>query len=187
MKLSKIEIIEKAKNIISENKLINFTDLIDYGISNYSIYQKHKLHKIVELSTLLETNQKNQKINLKEQKQPEIKKLIELSLQICKKNNLVFRIDFLCNHLHISKNKFYDYGLNEVQEIRTALDNNRIALKQKKYSQIIKSDNPTNNAMGIRLLGTTEEIQRISTNYTDITTDGEKIRLNQIEKISFIK
>ena len=74
-----------------------------------------------------------------------IDKLIKQSIDLCKENLTIFRIDFLCNYLNISCSQFYKLGLNENTEIREALNKNIIAIRHIKYSQLIQNEDKMEN------------------------------------------
>jgi len=83
------------------------------------------------------------------------------SLEAIIKNQLVF-FDEICAFLTCSKRTMYDHGLHKMQELKDALDNNRLQLKQSMRKKWYKSDNATLQISAYKLLANQEELDRLT-------------------------
>lgn len=96
------------------------------------------------------------------------------SLEAITKHNLFF-INDLVAYLPCSSSTFYDLGLEKSENIKAALEKNRINTKNGLRSKWYKSDNATMTVALYKLLADDIERKKLSQTYTDHTTDGEKI------------
>lgn len=169
-------LVEKAIKLITKHKLTSFAALVREGISEGFVYRKYKLHEMKELQDLMQQNAESAETRSKELVDENGKIIVEnlkkQALIILKANPLVFRQDFLCNHLHISLATFFRYGFNQDIDILTALDYNKIQIKQKKYSDLLKNTDPSSISMSLKLTGTEEERMKISTNYQQVKSEN---------------
>ena len=172
---------------INQNKLRTLRGVMAQGFTNHEIYRKCNCHEDNEIQDLLEKYQTAYTKDLKTTKATYIQGLVTKALELCKTNTILFRIDFLCNHLRISLRNFYDYGLHHEPEIREALDFNAVQIKQKKYSQLINNEDLGSNIATLKLLGTETERQKISTAYQEIkqeTKHSGNIKVKDVSKMS---
>ncbi len=106
-----------------------------------------------------------------EEKKEEI---IQKSLEIIEKKNIVF-IRELCAYLPIGKSTFYEWDLDKSDVLRDAIDNSKVCRKASLRSNWEASDNATLQLASYRLMSEPDEHKKLNQNYTDITTDGDKI------------
>lgn len=87
--------------------------------------------------------------------------LIRLSLEAIEKNNLMFQSDILA-YVPFSEKTFYNQKLQEVQPIKRALEDNRIKTKNSLKAKWYLSDNPTVQIALFKLIGSEDEVHRLS-------------------------
>ena len=107
--------------------------------------------------------------------------------EIIPKHRLIF-IEDVCAMVGIDKTTFYRYitvDSNEYNELRRLLDENKIAIKTGLRKKWFESDNATTQMALYKLCSTTEEHKKLQQNYTDVTTDGDKINNLSDLKITF--
>jgi len=104
--------------------------------------------------------------------------LIEKSIQVIKKKKLVFMTEVI-HYLGISNKSFYNHELNEVLEIKNALQGNKISLKGKLRSKWFVSENATLQMGLYKLIANEDERKRLTQQY--IKHDGEVNHKNQID------
>lgn len=86
------------------------------------------------------------------------------AIQAIKDNNLVF-IDEVPAYLPCSLKTFYNNKLHEVQELKEALEINKISLKNELREKWRKSDNPTLQMALYKLLATETERRQLAMEY----------------------
>ena len=101
--------------------------------------------------------------------------MIKQSLEAIKENDLVF-VDEIIAFVPFGKNSFYNYKLNEVNEITKALDDNRIKIKQELRKNWRSSKSPALQIALYKLLATEQEYERLIQQKIDYTSKGESIR-----------
>lgn len=102
------------------------------------------------------------------------------ALAAIKSNKLVF-IEEVVSFLPCDKTTFYAHKLNESNKIKRALDKNRIDGKASARRKWAESDNATLQIAYYKLLSSEEELRKLTGQYIDHSTGGEK--LNRIEII----
>lgn len=116
-------------------------------------------------------------------------------MQIIEERNLFF-IEDLVAFLPCDRATFYrkfPQGCDECDNIKSALETNKVRTKSAIRHRLFNMDNPTAQIALYRMIATPEERDAISTTKTDITSGGEKIarepltieiidNRNQIEK-----
>lgn len=100
--------------------------------------------------------------------------LMERALNVIEDEKLCF-IEDVAASLGISKTTFYEHGLNEMDAIKSAIINNKIAKKKKLRNKWEDSDNATLNIALYRLLADDDELVRLSKQHVDVTSKDEKI------------
>lgn len=108
--------------------------------------------------------------------------LKEKAIDLIKKNKLLF-IEDVVAMLGISKPTFYTHfpvETDEFNNIRGLLELNKAEIKISIRYKWSKSDNPTAQMALYKLCSTKEEHMKLQQNYTDHTTDGEKIQTTTI-------
>ena len=98
-------------------------------------------------------------------------KLLDQAVRIAVKHQCFF-LEQVISHLGCSKNAFYNHfpvDSNEYDLIKTEVDKNKIAVKQKMQKKWYKSDNATLQVALYKLLGTEEEAHRLNGSKTHNT------------------
>lgn len=104
--------------------------------------------------------------------------IFEKAQELIPKHRLIFVEDVIAM-LGISKPTFYDrikVDTDEFNKLKILLDENKIALKTSMRKKWVESDNATLQMALYKLCSTTEEHKKLQQNYTDHTTDGQKIK-----------
>jgi hypothetical protein len=107
------------------------------------------------------------------------KKIFEQAKEVIVKHKLFFVEDIVA-FLPISKPTFYDYfnpDSNELNELKGLLETNRTELKVSMRSKWYKSNAPALQMALMKLIATPEELKKLSMQYNDHTTGGEKIQV----------
>lgn len=105
------------------------------------------------------------------------KRLYEQALQVIEERNLFF-IEDLVAFLPCDRATFYrkfPQGSDECDNIKRALETNKVRTKSAIRHRLFNMDNPTAQIALYRMIATPEERDAISTTKTDITSGGEKI------------
>jgi len=100
--------------------------------------------------------------------------IIYICVEVIVKHNIIF-IEELISFIPISKGTFYAWKLNEMDLLKDAIEVGKVKQKSHMRTNWYASDNPTLQLACYRLLAKDEEHRRLNTNYTDVTTQGEKI------------
>lgn len=104
-------------------------------------------------------------------------KLFEQAKEAAQKNNLIF-IEEIVSFLPCSKQTFYDYfplGSDELDELKTIIEDNTVNIKSGLRNKWYESDNPTLQIALYRLTSRDDEHKKLNQTYTDITSKNEKI------------
>jgi len=110
-------------------------------------------------------------------------------VEVIKRNNLFIIQDIFAFYTGIKSSQFYNLGLEKSEEIKKAIDDNKIKTKQSMKKKWFKSDNPTLQIGLMKLIGTEEEAHRLNGSKTqmDVTTQGDKISISHITPLTFVK
>ena len=87
--------------------------------------------------------------------------LIKESIEAIQKNNLMF-IGDLFAFVPFSQATFYNHKLEELEAIKKEFDSNRIKTKHSLKAKWYKSDNPTVQIALYKLIGSEDEVHRLS-------------------------
>lgn len=104
-------------------------------------------------------------------------KIYEQAKEVIVKNKLFFVEDIVA-FLPCNKTTFYDFfpvESNELNELKELLETNRTELKVSMRSKWYKSNAPALQMALMKLIASPEELRKLSMNFTDVTTGGEKI------------
>jgi hypothetical protein len=104
-------------------------------------------------------------------------KIFEQAKEMIVKHKLFF-IEDIVAFLPCSKNYFYDHfptDSNEYDILKGLLETNRIELKVSMRSKWYKSNAPALQMALYKIIASSEEHKALQMNYTDHTTQGEKI------------
>ena len=101
-------------------------------------------------------------------------------LQVIKEKKIAF-FDHSFAFTSFSRATAYNVGLDKLDDIKSAIDDNRVKAKNYLLNKWISSDNPTLQLAAFRLLSVSEEHRLLNQNYTDVTTNGKEINIPVIE------
>lgn len=107
------------------------------------------------------------------------KKIFEQSKEVIVKHKLFFVEDIVA-FLPCSKPTFYDFfnpDSNELNELKELLNQNRTELKVSMRSKWYKSNAPALQMALMKLIATPEELKKLSMQYNDHTSAGEKMQV----------
>lgn len=102
-------------------------------------------------------------------------KIYEQALQAIEDNNLYF-IDDVVAYIPITRKTFYEWwptSSDECNNIKEALDNNRVSAKVKMRKKWEDSDNPTLQIGLMKLISTDEEAHRLNGTKQEHKLSGE--------------
>lgn len=100
---------------------------------------------------------------------------IEKALKVIEDYKLFFVTD-IPTYLGISTSRFYQLELEKVEAIKEALEKNRVDVKVGLRKKWWESDNTTAQILLFKLVASDDERKRVSQQYSDLTTQGEKIQ-----------
>lgn len=100
---------------------------------------------------------------------------IEKALRVIDEYKLFFVTD-IPTYLGISTARFYQLELEKVEGIKEALEKNKVDIKVGLRKKWWESDNTTAQILLFKLVANDDERKRVSQQYNDITTTGEKIQ-----------
>lgn len=109
-------------------------------------------------------------------------KLKAKAIEVINKNKLIF-IEDICAMCGINKSTFYDkfhIDSDDYNELSKMLEENKISLKVGLRKKWFESDNATTQMALYKLCSTDSEHKKLQQNYTDVTTDGEKIQSQEV-------
>jgi hypothetical protein len=107
------------------------------------------------------------------------KKIFEQAKEMIVKHKLFF-IEDIVAFLPCGKTAFYEFfapDTNEMNELKELLNQNRTELKVSMRSKWYKSNAPALQMALMKLIATPEELKKLSMQYNDHTTGGEKIQV----------
>lgn len=107
------------------------------------------------------------------------KKIFEQAQEVIVKHKLFF-IEDIVSFLPCDKTTFYKFyppESNELNELKGLLETNRTELKVSMRSKWYKSNAPALQMALMKLIATPDELKKLSMQYNDHTTDGEKIQV----------
>ena len=82
-----------------------------------------------------------------------------------------------CMFVSFSRATAYNYGLDKVDDIKDAIDANKIRTKHKMKRNWINSDSAVLQLAAFRLMSDSEEHQKLNQSYIDHTTKGKTVSL----------
>jgi hypothetical protein len=110
-------------------------------------------------------------------------KIFEQAKEMIVKHKLFF-IEDIVAFLPCGKTAFYEFfapDTNQMNELKELLNQNRTELKVSMRSKWYKSNAPALQMALMKLIASPEELRKLSMQYNDHTTAGEKI--NQVQSI----
>jgi len=94
------------------------------------------------------------------------KELEKKAIEAIAKHRLFFISD-VAPMIGISRQTFYDHGLDKLDDIKEALTKNRIEIKSSLRSKWYQSENPTLQLALMKLISTDEELKKLAMQYTE--------------------
>jgi hypothetical protein len=94
-------------------------------------------------------------------------------LKVIKEKKIAF-FDHSFAFTSFSRATAYNHGLDKLDDIRAAIDNNRVTAKNYMLNKWIASDNPTLQISAMRLLADSEEHRKLNQSYVDHSNKGDK-------------
>ena len=107
------------------------------------------------------------------------KKIYEQAKEAIVKHKLFF-IDDIVAFLPIAKSTFYEWKLEQSEELKELLEQNRVELKVSMRSKWYKSNSPALQMALMKLIANKDELKRLSMQYSDVTTNGNEINQTPI-------
>jgi hypothetical protein len=104
-------------------------------------------------------------------------KIFEQAKEMIIKHKLFF-IDDIVSFLPISTSTFYEWKLQESEELKGLLETNRVELKVSMRSKWYKSNAPALQMALMKLIATPDELKKLAMNFTDHTTNGKELNQN---------
>ncbi len=102
--------------------------------------------------------------------------LVTQAIKILEKDQTIVFIEDLICELPIGKTTFYGKKLNEVNDIKNLLEENKTLEKRKMRKKWMQSDNPTLQLAYYKLIANKEEYERLNTQKYDHTSKGESVK-----------
>lgn len=87
--------------------------------------------------------------------------------------DILFVYDIFGYYMDMSRQYFYEIGLDKSDTIREAINANRAKAKRHMRSKWIKSDNPTLQITAYRLMADEDETKRLNQRFVDMTVNGK--------------
>ena len=97
-----------------------------------------------------------------------------------KEHNIFQICDIFAFYPSLKHSQFYNLKLDKSDDIKKALDDNKVLVKSSLKHKWFKSDNATLQLALFKLLSTDDELQKLSMQHIDHTSKGDKITLNFI-------
>lgn len=97
-----------------------------------------------------------------ELKEAKIKRTEKHILDVIEKNRILFISNIFGCFFEISRRTFYEWGLHNSHNIKEAILVQRAKVKNRTINKWFDSDNPTMNAMGMKLIATEDEYKRLT-------------------------
>lgn len=96
-------------------------------------------------------------------------------LKVIKEKKIAF-FDHAFAFTTFSRATAYNHGLDKLDAISEAIDQNRVKAKNYMLNKWIAGENPTLQVAAMRLLSSSEEHRKLNQHYTDHTTNGKEIK-----------
>lgn len=96
--------------------------------------------------------------------------MVRQCMDAIEKHKLVF-IDDVMAYVPFCRSTFYAKGLDKTDNIKSALENNKIKMKQGMKAKWYKSDNATLQVALYKLIGSEEEAHRLNGSHQKVDTN----------------
>ncbi len=97
-------------------------------------------------------------------------------IKIIKDNNVCWITDIFVYYRRITKKTFYNYSLDESEEIADAIEANRLKGRESLLAKWANSENSTLQLALFKLMAEDSQRKAIAMNYIDVTSKGEKLQ-----------
>lgn len=111
------------------------------------------------------------------------KEIEQKALEAITQNTLLF-FNELAAYLPCSRATLYNLGIDKLDSIKDALEENKIRVKHAMRSRWYISDNATLQLAAYRLASTPEEHRKLNQSYLDHTTKGEAMQTLDLSNLS---
>lgn len=98
--------------------------------------------------------------------------LIDKALEVIEKHNLFFITDVIAL-MPCSSATFYNHELEKLEEIKSAIEKNRVSTKINMRNKWYKSDHPTLQVALMKMISTDEEAHRLNGSRQEIKHEGD--------------
>jgi hypothetical protein len=88
-------------------------------------------------------------------------KILNKCLEAIKKNKLVF-FDEISQYVEPDRSSLYNWGFDKLDNIKQALEDNRVSYKSNMRNRWIQSDQPTLQIAAYKLMASDEEFERLT-------------------------
>lgn len=108
--------------------------------------------------------------------------LFQQAKQIAESKKLIF-VEEVVSFLPCTKTTFYEYfpaSSDEMNELKTIINNNKVAIKSTMRKKWYDSENPTLQLALYRLTSTKEEHKLLNQSYIDHTSKDKELKVPQI-------
>ena len=102
--------------------------------------------------------------------------MIKQCLDVIEKDQTIYRVEHIFPEIPFGKTWFYHHKLNEVNDIKNALELNRIKEKKRTANKLRDSKNILGLIAYFKLVADPDEYERINTQKLDHTSGGDKIQ-----------
>jgi len=107
------------------------------------------------------------------------KKIYEQAKEVIVKHKLFF-IDDIVAFLPIAKSTFYEWKLEQSEELKELLEQNRVELKVSMRSKWYKSNSPALQMALMKLIANKDELKRLSMQYQNVEQHQTNIDLSNL-------
>lgn len=107
------------------------------------------------------------------------KKIYEQAKEVIVKHKLFF-IDDIVAFLPIAKSTFYEWKLEQSEELKELLEQNRVELKVSMRSKWYKSNSPALQMALMKLIANKDELRRLSMQYQNVEQHQTNIDLSNL-------
>ena len=97
-------------------------------------------------------------------------------LTVIEDNKLFVITDIFAFYTGCSRKTFYDHELHKSDNIKKAIDDNKIKTCQSLKKKWFDSDNPTLQIALFKTICSDDNLRKLSQTYHDLSTDGEPLK-----------
>ena len=93
-------------------------------------------------------------------------------LKVIEDNNIFVITDIFAFYTGCSRATFYNNGLDKLDTIKKAIDDNKVKTRQSQKNKWFDSDNPTLQIALFKTISSDEDLRRLSQSYIDQNLDN---------------